>query len=457
VARGIRAGVKVRTKFGEGVVEAVGGDTASVTVPHVGMLRCLLHELVLVGEPAEPKAGVSKPRPLPGRDSEARGALLRSLEALRFGIVPREAIERLTIGYKALESWVGQRLPEAGDGLPTISEICGAFGTGKSHTMAAIRHIAAANNYLTAHVEVDGHGVTLSDPIGLLYHLWSTLTARELESAVPLVELNQRALDRGALPAQTALESYPRVYSNHETIRYLRTHGALEPFEERLDGLMACSPQEPATSIRQDIISHLHDRGVPRWEVYEHVQPTRVVGVGVEGRPEDFVDCLMGYASLARVAGYAGVVVTVDEFEVEHQGSHERLQRIVALAATLRVRFGSEGSRGVPLAVFIATVGEQGQLGDVIVEAMLGAGGGDHAQNRRELRAWPAKNLLDLAGRIHRLYCDTYASAATFDRDEADELADRAAGESADESGQIRAFIKGYLAHLDARLGPPCA
>lgn len=457
MARSIRSGAKVRTRFGEGVVESVAVDTASVSVPHVGILRCPIHELVLVGEPAERKGPAVERRPQVHAGREARGALLRSLEALRFGIVPREAIERLTIGYKPLESWVGSRLPEGSDGLPTISEVCGAFGTGKSHTMAAIRHIAAANNYLTAHVEVDGHGVTLSDPIGLLYHLWSTMAGRELESAVPLVELNQRALDRGALPAQTALEHYPRVYSNHETIRYLRTHGALEPFEERLDGLMACSPQEPATSIRQDIMSYLHDRGVPRWEVYEHVQPTRVVGVGVEERPEDFVDCLMGYASLARVAGYAGVVMTVDEFEVEHQSSPQRLGRIVALAATLRVRFGSEASRGVPLAVFIATVGQQGQLGDVIVEAMLGAGGGDHAQNRRELRAWPAKNLVDLAGRIHRLYRDTYASAATFDRDEADELADKAAGESADESGQIRAFIKGYLAQLDARLGPPCA
>lgn len=425
------------------------------------ILRVPIRELEVVGVPAESKKPGLSRRAAGGSDTAAasiasQSAMLRSLEALRFGIVPREALERLTIGFDPLEQWVIARLPDADDGLPTISEVCGAFGTGKSHTMAAIRQIAVKRNFLTAHVEVDGNGVTLSDPLGLLFNLWATLTAGGLQSANPLVELNMRAIDRGAVAAEAALDVFPRVYANHETIRYLRTHGALEPFEERLEAVMACSQQEPATAIRQEILSDLNSRGLPHYETREHVQPTRMVGIKVEERPGDFADCLLGYAALARVAGYAGVVVTVDEFEVEYQSSQERLNRISLLAATLAFRLHADESRGAPLALFFATVGQEGHLGDAIVKVMLGTDGGDHADSRRKLRAWPAKNLTDLAGRIHKIYCEAYSASSLYDKAEAQALAEAAGEEGSEASGQIRAFIKAYVARLDARLGPPC-
>src|SRR5690606_6763301 len=96
-------------------------------------------------------------------------------EALRFGLVPHAHLEELTIGIAQLDAWVTSRLPHTNGGAPKVSEVCGPFGTGKSHMMAVVRHAASKNNYLTARVEIDGQNVTLSDPERLLYALWSTL------------------------------------------------------------------------------------------------------------------------------------------------------------------------------------------------------------------------------------------------------------------------------------------
>src|SRR5205823_2283420 len=221
-------------------------------------------------EPTVPLALPDKPQAVLRAEISPSAVAARAIEALRFGIVPRDALEQLTIGFESLDTWVRGRLPISNSTAPTISEVCGAFGTGKSHTMAVIRQIARNRNYLIAHVEVDGRGVTLSDPSGLLYHLWSTLSARDLESVTPLVELNLRALSSGAVKAQLALEGYERVYLNHETVRYLRTQGMLEPFEERMDALMACNDQESASAIQRDMLAELHHRSVALWEARDH-------------------------------------------------------------------------------------------------------------------------------------------------------------------------------------------
>jgi hypothetical protein len=445
--------MKVRTKFGVGTVHSVVGDGIRVALPGDLLLRCNRSEVTPI-ETVRPASN----RPKAIRDvPTTASAASRAIEALRFGIVPRDAIEEMTIGFDSLESWVSSRLPKANTTAPTISEVCGAFGTGKSHTMAAIRQIARSRQYLTAHVEVDGKGISLADPAGLLYHLWSTLSASKFDSVTPLVELNILALGGGAMNAQLALEGYERVYLNHETIRYLRTHGMLEPFEERMDALMACNDQESAAAIQSEMIAEIRARSVPIWEAREHIRPMRMVSRQVDERPDDFVDCLLGYTVLAKVAGLAGLVITIDEFEVEHQFSRDRLERIVGLVKALAHRFTKAGAFGVPTAIFIATVGQDGHLGDTVVSAMLRIGDGAIEEKRRVLRHWPARSLVQLARRIHNLYGQAYSATCDFDERQAHSLAERVVDLEAETSGQIRAFIKSYVAALDVTLGPPSA
>jgi hypothetical protein len=308
-----RCGMRVLTrKFGVGTIKTLDLAAAQVSLQDFGGLcvQVPLDEL----DPADPLT--SAPAPAPNRPvaDPARAALLRSAEALRFGIVPAEAISRVTVGFQEIESWVSGRLPS--NGRPTVSEISGSFGTGKSHVMAAIRHIAVSGGYVTASVEVDGSGVTLSDPAMLLFHLLGTIGSERELTAAPMVELNQRARERGYQGTLEALASFPRILANYDTVASLTQSGDIDAFETPLDLLMAGSNDRPASDIRREILLEASP-GVDRFRI----DPKRLVGTAVHERPTDFADCLLGCARLATRAGFKGLVVTLDEFEVEYRAS----------------------------------------------------------------------------------------------------------------------------------------
>ena len=93
--------------------------------------------------------------------------------------MPQQHIEDLTLGFAELEAWTLGRFPAARGDRPLVSAITGPFGTGKSHTMAVIRHLAQREGYVTARVEVDGQTISLAKPETFLYHLWGTTAARD--------------------------------------------------------------------------------------------------------------------------------------------------------------------------------------------------------------------------------------------------------------------------------------
>lgn len=146
-------GMEVNTaKFGPGTVHEIRQGSAVVFLPALGlMVRVPFDELEFV-KGSQRASKVAPPQVSAGETDRVHAPFVRSVEALRFGIVPRDEIDRLTVGYDGLRKWVTERLPDRDSGRPQVSEICGHFGTGKSHTMAAIRHIAAEDGYLTPRV-----------------------------------------------------------------------------------------------------------------------------------------------------------------------------------------------------------------------------------------------------------------------------------------------------------------
>jgi hypothetical protein len=444
MAATFRRGMRVLTrKFGVGTIKTLDQVAAQVSLQDFGGLcvRLPVDEL----EPADPPPAVPDPVPIRPVADPTRAALLRSAEALRFGIVPAEAISRVTVGFQEIESWVTGRLPS--NGRPTVSEISGSFGTGKSHIMAAIRHIAASAGYVTASVEVDGSGVTLSDPGMLLFHLLGTIDSEKGLTATPMIELNQRACERGYQGTREALAGFARILANYDTVACLKQAGDLDAFETTLDLLMAGSNDRPATDIRREILLEASP-GVNRFRI----DPKRLVGVPVDERPIDFADCLLGYARLATRAGFKGLVVTLDEFEVEYRafGFKYVPPRVLTLVDVLSRRLASLEATG-PLALFIAAVGQGGEEGDAVVQQLLDAANGD----RRRLRKWTSTSLRQLAKRVHKLYAEAYGLADAYDEKLTEQVERTIQDADVDDVGHVRAFVKSYVAELDRRFGPP--
>jgi hypothetical protein len=78
----------------------------------------------------------------------------RVLNALRFGLVPDEYLKDITIDYKYYESCF-QKIQESSN----VSHFAmGPYGSGKSHFIRCVNHIAKENNFVTACIEIDSSG-----------------------------------------------------------------------------------------------------------------------------------------------------------------------------------------------------------------------------------------------------------------------------------------------------------
>ena len=161
--------------FGEGTVVRTTVDEIVVQMDDYGSLELayLPADLVLV-KARDQTTGITAQEQTAAPIVDADGPLTpdiqqrrAAVEALRFGLVPPSCIENVTAGFSYLERWILDRLPHLKGGAPTFSEVCGPFGTGKSHTMAVVRFVAEREGYATAQVEVDGRRISFSDPESL--------------------------------------------------------------------------------------------------------------------------------------------------------------------------------------------------------------------------------------------------------------------------------------------------
>jgi hypothetical protein len=378
----------------------------------------------------------------PHLDAET-AALRRSIEALRFGLVPLENIEELTLGYEELQDWIVGRLPDPQAPRPMLSQVIGPYGTGKSHAMAVIRHVAEQTGYLSAHVEVDGLTISLSEPERFLYSLWSTLSGRQFSSSLPLLDLHSRAIQAGYPPPMTVTLQDDVVRNNYQSIKSLNDQLlALDVCGDSIDCVLSSGSQYTAS----DVNATIRHAGFSVSPVLRRVIPNRV-----DQRPLACVGALSGYAKLAHYAGFKGLIITIDEFEVETNLVKAKQDNLVSLLFHL-MHYVQKGAFALPapVSIFIATVAEAGNVGDHLARFMVG----EDEDATHEIEPCTHSERFILAGRIFDLYARAYSLAESFNESVVDAIEAAMAGRDFGHSGLIRAFIKRYVGTLDSQYGP---
>ena len=150
---GFRTGMKVLVKqLGEAIIVKLTGDGALVRlVTPAGLtIKQSYDNITAIDEDNEVPP---MPPPMRAVVEMDKFQQVKALEALRFGLVPESHLECLTVGYQDMVRWIGNCLPTR---ECRIHELCGPFGTGKSHTLAVVRQIALDQGYLAAKIEIDG-------------------------------------------------------------------------------------------------------------------------------------------------------------------------------------------------------------------------------------------------------------------------------------------------------------
>lgn len=372
-------------------------------------------------------------------------SLRMALEALRFGLVPISRIDSLSIGFQEMENWVISCLPQQNNGKQVTSIVQGPFGTGKSHAMAVIRYVASKNNYLVARVEVDGQNISLFNPEKLLSSLWSTLSSDDFFSATPLLDLYVKAVDRGCPPPRIVSSGMDRIRENYIIIQSLRRSGLVESYSSELDVIISSGDECSASEVNRQLQL---DPKVP----FSRSSLKRIIDNKVSERPNCFVQSLVGHAIIAKLAGYRGLVITVDEFEVETNLTKTNLLRVYNLLSLLLNYFnGASNYTEAPLAVFWSTIGDLNNVNEIILNKMVGASEG----KTYELKTWEKQDLLLLASKIHHLYRDAYMLDKPFSNTQANKLIELLVSKGYCDNWMIRAFIKYYIMILDMRFGPP--
>ncbi|WNR45151.1 BREX system ATP-binding domain-containing protein [Paenibacillus roseipurpureus] len=364
----------------------------------------------------------------------------RSLESLRFGLVPHHHIEEFTLEYDQLSEWVIQSFSVDS---PKVHKIIGPYGTGKSHTMSVIRGLARSKGYMVASVEVDGQLISLSEPGKLLHSIYSTLHSVEGETEFPIVQLLEKALIQSSLNSYS-VSGLRRVDDHLAVVSYLKHAGLLEQWIEKLEAVFSGSEEFTAASVIKELRRYktgafsLHSP-IPK-KLYE--------------RPDGFVESLVCTAWLAKAAGYRGLLITIDEFEVEDANleSAQKKKLMQSLEAIERYVSGHRNLPNVPLGIYFGTLGDLNNEGDRYLDRITELSGG--AQYK--LRFFSREERIDLARRIHVFYQEAYELNQPYQPEAANNVHTILENKGYDDdSGLLRHFIKWYMALLDVNYGPP--
>ena len=468
---------RVKTPFGPGVIQQIDFEYAHVLLDSSNKLMPVLHKYVTPLEEIQPIAqtpvtptpppenpfrsipspvkpqtsmSISSPRQ-PSRIGTA-GAR-RAIEALRFGLVPESHLGSLTIGYDKLSGWTQNHLNPCTENPinPTISMVIGDFGTGKSHAMAVVRRIARENGFLTASVEIDGNKVALSRPDELLHSLWTNLELEENTTTTPLLSLYCKAITRNSLPAPDFVigdHIIDRLHENYEVVKVVAgIPDLMDEMADKLDAVLSGSNVFPTADVIKELQRH-----VSCWDFNNHVlRPA--IGRDLVNRPLDFVQNLAGHAQLAKLAGFKGLAITIDELEIEDlQTPQYRERAINNLSMILKYLVGNEpGLINAPMALFLAGIEGQRFVGQFL-EGWIS----EHIKNGIWRNpAWNSKDRLELAGRIHSLYLEAYGISGALPNEKINVLEGRQKQSIGADGCWIRGWIRAVTSICDQTYGPP--
>jgi hypothetical protein len=231
-----------------------------------------------------------------------------------------------------------------------------------------------------------------------------------------------------------------RVRDNHKLVRQLQDADALDHFAEDLDAVMASAQTPTASRLQAEIFQHLRrGRDVAKHEVV--VRP--MIGQKVDARPLDFVAALLGYARLAEAAGWSGLLVTIDEFEIHGLSTSSAKDRAISVLTELaKLKDDRLGLGLAPLSIVFGTIDDPG---NEVASRLTAIVVGNRPDAYWRLPEISAPRRRELAERIARLHADAYGGPPSATP--AVVAASEQAAANAPET--VRPFIKRLVWELD--------
>ncbi len=259
-------------------------------------------------ESQEPTVGDSaqraQPEPAAARAPSDKIRAKRMFESMRTGLPPAPGdLRRLAVGVDSLDSEVArflEEVPEHG----AVRIIRGGYGHGKSVSLRLLEEDALEMGFLVAHTEIDASENQLNKPHHVYRDLMSNLRipAAEADGVRGLARLVQKVL-------------YARPYVENWVIAH----------RHWLEQMIEC---EPLAWLLSDyrLVDKPQLLGLLAGDTNVRAQDARAAHM-VPGKPQDWPHftagtqgdfasyVISGLSKLARLLGYKGLIVIIDEME----------------------------------------------------------------------------------------------------------------------------------------------
>lgn len=317
----MRRGDTVRhPQYGEGVIVAVDSRRVNVDFGYVAAWIPLenrefpddLERTLEEPRDTRPPARVGTLLPSLSRDVvAARHALL----ALKLGQVLEENVRELSIGTDYVQAEMEKAIIASVRKQPQIVLVEGSWGTGKTHLLTLLTKLATERNLATARVILDGEGVTLSEPMGLMEAILGSL--RYPDEVAPCGIGRRLAILRRQSASEDIRQTVgPKIATAIDQIPYeaLDDSEAMEIFEDYFMLTLA------ATRAKEKLRRLKYSVNLPSLKARR-----------LDERPDRFCELLKGWSGFCVLTGAKGLVVVFDEVDVEYAMAYGGYQRSLLL------------------------------------------------------------------------------------------------------------------------------
>ena len=433
----MRQGIAVRhPQYGDGVIVAtdlhrgVNVDFGYVAawVP-LGELECPEGvERSLEATPDAPPPTMLAGTPLPSLSADVVAAR-RAVLALKLGQVLEENVHDLSIGIDDIQTEMERAIIAAVRQKPQSILVEGSWGAGKTHLLTLLTGLASERGLATATVILDGEGVTLSEPMGLMETILGSL--RYPGEVAPcgvgsrLADLRRRRTF-GDVWQKVGLRIAQAIYEI--PLGALDEPEAMEVLEDYFMLALA------ATRAKEKLRRLQYGIGLPPLKAR-----------GADERPERFCELLKGWAGFCALTGAKGLAVVFDEADVEYAtyfGWH-RSMLLEAFDDLLRER--------CPILLAFGCAPPTDEVGDAndAVQDLVGSISG---MRRIEAPRPSVEQTKELGVRLQDLYTRAYPKQASgVEPDEVlqriEDFAEHHHDETLDPTP--RGFVRGTLELLD--------
>lgn len=224
----------------------------------------------------------------------------QTIETLRFGVVPVQDIETLTIGLETERTALRRALDRAGESGDVLA-VMGEYGYGKTHFVELAAAQALQKNFIVMTASMD----LLETPPGKAHEIYKTLVG------------SVRYPEEGAKEDHSLRHLFKQALNNPSVIREfaaLAPRGAECPLVATLTALRDSSSQR----AYDEIIRWISGQKTNPEALREGLKKApKLYSIGETARQYTYL--LSGLSVLATLCGYQGLAVLIDESELYSQ------------------------------------------------------------------------------------------------------------------------------------------